>query len=396
MKFITIIFFCIIIISACGKKQTSSTVIIPIDESDTSTWVTANPDFYKEKLSKGINLSNWFNDYSDMNQYTNRFSNINFKQLKDLGFKHVRLPIAWELLYNISDPSTLNPQNITFIDDALKKITASGLSVILDAIHGGKENVETSLATDESYSINIMAYWKAIVKRYRYQYSPEQLFFEILNEPHVNPNNINSDIWWPPVQEKLAKAIRSVSKNHFIIVGGGVYNSIYGLKKIKPYAITNLVYNFHFYDKLEFTHQGATWVGSLIAKLSGIPYPSSPEIVKPVIDSSNDPEEKTFLLNYGQEKWNINKIDSIIKEAADWASQNSIAYITCNEFGSYKLVSPRQSRLNWVNDTRTVLEKYKIGWSMWEYDEGFGLVDYNNGLRNNPIVDIQLIKSLGL
>jgi hypothetical protein len=42
------------------------------------------------------------------------------------------------------------------------------------------------------------------------------------------------------------------------------------------------------------------------------------------------------------------------------------------------------------------LEQNKIGWAMWEYDEGFGIIDYTGGNRNAYYADVDLLKALGL
>ncbi|GAC1424953.1 MAG: glycoside hydrolase family 5 protein [Flavisolibacter sp.] len=384
---------------SCNKKIHPSEVSISVpiaDLKDTSTWTTNQPLFYKSSLSKGVNLSNWFNSYSDKAQYATRFNSTNFKQIRDFGFTHVRIPIAWEILFLENNPSTLNPNNIHFVDNALKSATDAGLVVILDALHGGDERVENRMATDENYVNKISIYWKAVIKRYRFLYHPDQLFFEVMNEPHVNPNNVSSILWWPKVQKTLIDSMRAVDQHHYIIVGGGLWNSIYGLKKITPYPNIHLIYNFHFYDAMEFTHQGATWAGDLLSKISGVPYPSSPPALDSLVKSYSDPSIKNALTSYGNQYWNRQKMDSIMKDISGWAASNNIDYLTCNEFGSYKPNAPRQGRLNWVDDVRQSLEKYKIGWTMWEYDEGFGLIEYLNGNRNISIADSGLIKSLGL
>ena len=395
--FIIIIFFILII--SCTKKNPAydgHPVFAIEDEKDTATWATSQPDFYKQKLSKGINLSNWFNNYSDKGQFGNRFTSINFRQIKSLGFTHVRLPIAWEILFQENNPSELNPMNISFVDEALKNLTDAGLAVILDPLHGGDEKVELQMAIENNYVSKITLYWKAIIKRYRYLYKPDQLFFEVMNEPHVKANNVFSEVWWPKVQQAIIDSMRAVDLHHYIIAGGGVWNSIYGLKKITPYNNLKIIYNFHFYDKMEFTHQGATWAGDLFTKLSGVPYPSTPSAVDSLVNVTIDPAAKNALIRYGNEYWNQQKMDSIMKDISNWALGNHIDYITCNEFGSYKIKAPRQSRLNWVHDVRSSIEKYNIGWTMWEYDEGFGLINYPSGNRNIPIVDSALVKSLGL
>jgi hypothetical protein len=42
------------------------------------------------------------------------------------------------------------------------------------------------------------------------------------------------------------------------------------------------------------------------------------------------------------------------------------------------------------------LEDNGVGWAMWEMDEGFGFIDYNNGDRSSFTTDDDVLHSLGL
>jgi endoglucanase len=42
---------------------------------------------------------------------------------------------------------------------------------------------------------------------------------------------------------------------------------------------------------------------------------------------------------------------------------------------------------------RTSLEKYGIGWTMWDYAGGFGVVNKQNG---HATADAEIVKALGL
>src|SRR4029079_8912210 len=141
---------------------------------------------------------------------------------------------------------------------------------------------------------------------------------------------------------------------------------------------------------------GATWAGDVMAKLRDIPYPSSPDAVKPITDTATDTEVKDLGPWYGSEHWNKEKIATSVQRAVDWAASHNNAAIICNEFGSYQLVAPRQSRLNFISDIRSVFEEKRIGWAMWEMDEGFGFINYAGNDRNTFTTDDELLHALGL
>ena len=65
----------------------------------------------------------------------------------------------------------------------------------------------------------------------------------------------------------------------------------------------------------------------------------------------------------------------------------------CNEFGVYRRVAPATDRVRWIADVRTALQMHGIGWTMWDYAGGFGLVTKQAG---QIIVDEPLVSALGL
>lgn len=347
-------------------------------------------------LAKGVNLSNWFNDYSDPAQFSNRFSLSTLQFIKSSGFTYVRIPIGVTILFNAAHPEQLNSTNLPYVDAAVDNCIKAGLGVTLN-VHPLLNDADMQLANDPSFADKMAAYWKAVAA-YLKKYSPDKLFFEVYNEPHASAAGLTTQgySWWQPVQEKMIRAIREATADHFIIVGGEGWNSIGGLIQLTPYNFEHIIYNFHFYDPFLFTHQGATWIGWQAAiDARNVPYPSSPEAVAPLIANTSNTDLKNALQWYGGQRYNIDSLDKWIKVAYDWAKSRNVKLIS-NEFGSYKDYAPRQSRLNFLHDVRTVFEKYKIGWAMWECDEGFGWITYPGGNRNNPVTDIEVLQALGL
>lgn len=375
-------YFSIAAIIAAGCSKASHDTIVPTENSSV--------------LAKGINLSNWFNDYSDPAQFSNRFSLQTLQLIKQKGFTYVRIPLGNTILFNENNPAVLNNGNLTAVDNAVHNCITAGLGVTLN-LHPWQNNTDSLLAVSTAYQDKIALYWKTLAAYFK-KYDTSKIYFEVLNEPHASAGGLTAQgySWWQPVQEKLVRAVREAAPEHYIIAGGEGWNSIAGLKQLQPYNVSRVIYNFHFYDPFLFTHQGAGWAGWIPAMLGeNIPYPSTPENVAALAAAATNTELKNTLTWYGSQRINIDSLDKWIKVAADWGAAHNVKIIA-NEFGSYALKAPRQSRINYIHDVRTVMEKYKIGWAMWECDEGFGWISYPGGNRNTPVADSELLQALGL
>jgi endoglucanase len=99
------------------------------------------------------------------------------------------------------------------------------------------------------------------------------------------------------------------------------------------------------------------------------------------------------LENYWLDHWDAHRIHLLIDEAAAWAHQNNVPLI-CNEFGAYREHADPASRMNWIRDVRTALESDNIGWTMWDYRGGFGVVYKQDG--QSAKVDDKVVEALGL
>ncbi len=383
LQIITVVFFVLFLCAfafSCKKNSTT----------------TDSAGSYKTVLAKGINLSNWFNDYSDPGQYTNRFSVATLQLIKQKGFTYVRLPIGTTILFNEANPGVLNAANLSIVDNAVNTCINAGLGVTIN-LHPWQNNTDSMLAASPTFVAKVALYWKTLAGYFK-KYNADKIYFEVLNEPHASAGGLTTQsyAWWQTAQQTIINAIREAAPEHYIIAGGEGWNSIDGLKTLHPYSASKIIYNFHFYDPFLFTHQGASWAGWQPAVLGrSIPYPSSPANTAPLITAATNDELKNALQWYGDQRINIDSLDRMIKVAVDWATQNNVSVIA-NEFGSYSVYAPRQSRLNYIHDVRTVFEKYKIGWAMWECDEGFGWISYPSGSRSNPVADTELLQALGL
>ena len=106
-----------------------------------------------------------------------------------------------------------------------------------------------------------------------------------------------------------------------------------------------------------------------------------------------DAADRYQLENYFLDAWDAHHIRMLIDEAAEWANVKNVPLI-CDEFGAYRARSDPASRANWIHDARTALEADGIGWAMWDYRGGFGVVTKEDGKPAQ--VDDLVVKALGL
>ena len=300
-----------------------------------------------------------------------------------MGFDHVRFTVEPAPLMNANDPSSLRSEYLRYFDAALDMILAKGLAVIVD-IHPSDE-FKARLKNDRDVE-NFAKFWRALAEHLSKR-NPEMVFLETINEPTVE-----DPYRWYGIQAKLIASMRAGAPKHTIIASGHRWSGLWEMLALEPYGDGNIIYNFHYYDPFAFTHQGASWAGPNLQFYRHVPYPSSPESVAKMLDTVTDEPARLNLLHYGEDRWDAERIDRDISMAAEWGARHHVV-VTCNEFGAFRAYSNPADRARWIADIRVALEKHGIGWTMWDYAGGFGVVNKTNG-RATP--DAETVKALGL
>ena len=343
---------------------------------------------HAQHLRHGINLSEWFAQVYDQRGYTKEhFETWNTAQdialIKAMGFDHVRLSVNPQPMFRHGQADRIPADYLGYLDSAVQMILDHGLAIILD-VHP-ESDFKQKLATDDSFVEQFEDYWRQLARHYSTT-NPDLVSFEILNEPEFHDR-----YRWQGVQAKLAVAIREGAPLHTIIVAGAFWSSENELLFFDPLRDSNIIYNFHFYEPHIFTHQGATWSTNYVHYLKELPYPSTPDNVQPVAVLLPDAVNRLQAIHYGLDQWNALRIEGEIGQVAAWAKRWNVS-VTCNEFGVYRKAANPQDRAAWISDVRTTLEKHGIGWTMWDYSGGFGVVTKQNG---QPVPDDVTVKALG-
>lgn len=187
--------------------------------------------------------------------------------LKAWGFNSVRLPMHYNLYTlpiekeQVAGENTWLDEGFKMTDDLLKWCEANEMYLILDlhAAPGGQgmdanisdyDTTKPSLWESEANKKKMVAFWVKLAERYK-----DKKWiggYDIINEPNwnfsgTNKNGCDEKLNAPlrALQLEITKAIRTVDKNHLVIIEGNCWGNNYN--GIFPLWDKNMALSFHKY-----------------------------------------------------------------------------------------------------------------------------------------------------
>ena len=331
-------------------------------------------------LRRGVNISGWLQHGYENDPPRYAPDAGDWQLIHALGLGHARLLMDPATLLN--DRGLPKAEALARLRQAVDGAVKEGLLVI--ATLQLPEEMKASLAQAPQREA-LAGTWRALASALR-DIPPDQLVLEPLNEPGFDDPRASRAL-----MQELVAALRSVVPKHTLLVSGHKYSGVDELVAMQPLSDHNLIYGFHFYQPFDFTHQGADWGDPVWATLRGFPYPSSPELVAPLLDSQ--PASLRDRLHwYGEERWNRERIGKTLGEAMAWGKRHDVN-VLCSEFGALRKRSAPADRAAWLRDVRETLEAGGAGWTTWDYSGPFGIVSGPQGKR---VVDAAAVEALGL
>ncbi len=332
-------------------------------------------------FSRGVNLTRWFEASSPAAIQFTRYTIEDFRNIKSLGADVIRLPINLHAMTSGKPDYTLDPLFLEFLDRTVDMAEETGIHLILD-----NHTFDPIKPTPSDIDRVLLKVWPQMAERYKDR--SDLVLYEVLNEPHgIDPAK------WGKIQGKVVEAIRKIDGRHAIVVGAANYNNIHDLALLPRYADANLVYTFHFYDPMLFTHQGASWTGPSIADLGGVPYPPDAGPMPQVPKALKGTWVADGLAAYATEG-SPSRVKRTLEEAFAFARDRGVR-IFCGELGVYKPRSAEADRVRWYRDVRGWLEDAGVAWTTWDYHGGFGLFRPLAGGRFRHDLDVPLAEALG-
>ncbi|HUB14405.1 MAG TPA: cellulase family glycosylhydrolase [Acetobacteraceae bacterium] len=219
--------------------------------------------------------------------------------------------------------------------------------------------------------------WRVIARTYAHAFPPRMIFFELANEPTMAPPR------WNAVQNALLRTVREAAPDNTILLAGSPYSLAGALADLNPGNDSNVAYAVHLYQPMPFTHQGAEWDARFTA-IHDLAYPPDAANIQSAVQGV-PPIVRQQLEDY--EKSGARAMDAGLDTAKTIADERHW-HIVVTEFGVYR-AAPAASRARWLAQARRTIEADGFGWTVWEFDAGFGIKPDLNGCTD-------VVRALGL
>lgn len=186
-----------------------------------------------------------------------------FIRVKEMGMNCIRFYLNYLTFEEDDAPFDYKKEGWEWLDQNIAWAKKHGIYLILNmhVPQGGFQSTGKAydLWTNKMNQVRLQKLWRAIATRYKDE--PIIAGYDLLNEPGVP----ESSTQWHQLAQAIAKDIRQADKNHMLIVERT--NSVKGNwsvnKEQNMFLIddSNVLYEFHFYAPIEYTHQLTSWTG---------------------------------------------------------------------------------------------------------------------------------------
>jgi len=229
------------------------------------------------------------------------------------------------------------------LDHLLPLCAELGIRVVLDlhTLPGGiDENSIHRVFTEKDWQQAFVSIWANIATRYKDNRS--LWAYDIFNEPNdgwVAPGLLG----WNGLAAKTAQLIRSIDPAKPIIIESDQGGSPAGFAYLKPTNVSDVIYSVHFYEPLDFTHQGVQG-----RPMSGWTYPG-------VINGTY---------------WNKAKLKEAMRYVINFQEDYKVP-IYVGEFSTIRW-APGDSAANYLRDAIEIFEEQGWDWSYHAFREWHG------------------------
>jgi len=308
----------------------------------TYTHAQSNAQNRCNAFGKGQNLSNWLEATWDNTwPSTTRYTKWHLQKMKEAGIQSLRLPIQFAKITDTIAPYNVDENHALFsrIDTIIAWCNELDLMLIIDNHHGW-QITNSNWRTQQQRFAHL---WSVVAKRYQYL-DPNRFTFELLNEPGIPSNGALDNDSLSSLLTVAIDSIRQHTTAHSIIVSPSFGSWGLAYESYTPLADSNLIYTWHLYDPINFTHQGFSWNTPFYP--AGLTYPSAGNVYEPALALS----------------W---------QHIVQWKNTYNKP-IFLGEFGVSHFADA-QSKCNWIEYVGTQILQHNISWFYWDWAIDFSM-----------------------
>lgn len=304
-------------------------------------------------IHRGVNLGGWLSQCDYSADRLNHFINAeDFAVIASWGLDHVRIPVDYNVVQ--TEEGEYKEEGFLLLDKAFRWCEKHGLKTVLDlhktkGFSFDKGEKQMGFFEDEALQERFICLWEEFARRYGAKH--DRIVFELLNE--VTEERF-SPIWNGIIRRTIER-IRRIAPDTIVLVGSYWNNSASSVHALeKPYD-DKVVYNFHSYDPLLFTHQGAPWVDGM---------------------------DVNFRQSFEEAALEEDYFEKFFAQAIEKAKENGTV-LYCGEYGMIDRAQPEDA-VKWFRMIHQTFEKHGIARAAWSYKEmDFGISDARmDGVRD--------------
>lgn len=334
----------------------------------------------KFTINRGLNASHWLSQTEKRGSERKAYmTEKDFKNIAEMGFDHIRLPIDEEQMWN--DQGEKNQEAFDLLHFAINECKKNNLRVIVDLhilrSHHFNEKEKIKLWQDSLAQQTFISCWKQLSAEL-INYPLDLVAYEPLNEAVAD----ESEDWNKLINWVVAE-LRKLEPQRTIIMGSNRWQSPDTFKDLRiPEGDTNLILSFHFYSPLAFTHY-KTWWSEFKDLGLNTEYPGWS--IDTVNNNLTDEKKRATIKNWTS-YCTKDSLEKELLQAITIADKHHLQ-LFCGEFGCFPS-SAREDRLRWYNDIIDIYKKHNIAWSHWNYKNDFPIVDEKTLQQDKEIVSI--------
>ena len=329
-----------------------------------------------EALARGFNLAGQLDGSSSALMHEDLL-----RTLYSRGMRHVRLPVPAETVMSGFSTRDAVERQLQALTRFVGQLIDIGYAVTID-LHPGAQFQKMHRDKPAEAFAALKDAWQMLA-RVVGRFPPDKVFADLLNEPDVSAER------WQGEMRQLAEFVRKLLPDTTLVVGPVNWQRADSLPRFKPLDDRNVVYAIHFYDPMAFTHQGHWDRNDPLSEIKQLPFPlTRGDATVMELRARLEVAEKAAALRELDTALAMSDKGDVVADqlapALKWQAEYRRPLII-NEFGVLTHHAPPQSRIQWLQTVVKFAEASCIGWTHWEFAQGFGLLNDKKQLDDQAV-----------